>query len=84
MIIDKIINFFFLPVLLLLELLPDVQLNIPTDFINTIQNMLSIASYLLPLNSIVAILTIKIALRSFKIVMALISRVKSFFPSMGM
>lgn len=83
MITEALINvFLFLPKLLL-QALPDIDISIPKDVFDTLQNFLLNLEYIFPIVELLPILVISISLSLFKIAWALVIRVKSFIPTMG-
>ncbi|HOE39619.1 MAG TPA: hypothetical protein PLY69_08560 [Bacteroidales bacterium] len=83
MITEALINvFLFLPKLLL-QSLPDIDISIPKDVFNTLQNFLLNLEYIFPIVELLPILVISISLSLFKIAWALVIRIKSFIPTMG-
>lgn len=83
MITEALINvFLFLPKLLL-QSLPDIDISIPKDVFDTLQNFLLNLEYIFPIVELLPILVISISLSLFKIAWALVIRIKSFIPTMG-
>jgi hypothetical protein len=83
MITEALINvFLFLPKLLL-QALPDIDISIPKDVFDTLQNFLLNLEYIFPIVELLPILVISISLSLFKIAWALVIRIKSFIPTMG-
>lgn len=83
MITEALINvFLFLPKLLL-QALPDIDISIPKDIFDTLQNFLLNLEYIFPIVELLPILVISISLSLFKIAWALVIRIKSFIPTMG-
>lgn len=83
MITEALINvFLFLPKLLL-QALPDIDISIPKDVFDTLQNFLFNLEYIFPIVELLPILVISISLSLFKIAWALVIRIKSFIPTMG-
>lgn len=83
MITEALINvFLFLPKLLL-QALPDIDISIPKDVFDTLQNFLLNLEYIFPIVELLPILFISISLSLFKIAWALVIRIKSFIPTMG-
>ena len=82
MITEALINvFLFLPKLLL-QALPDIDISIPKDVFDTLQNFLLNLEYIFPIVELLPILVISISLSLFKIAWALVIRIKSFIPTM--
>lgn len=63
--------------------LQSVNLIVPEGVLDTLASILGFACYVLPMGTIISIFTARMALASFKLVMAIIVRVKSFIPTMG-
>lgn len=80
MILETIINILFVPLEALLSLLPDISWNIENNFLNGILDIFQCVCYILPMRSVVAILTIIIAINVFKFVIALIKTIWQLIP----
>lgn len=85
MITDLIINVIFaIPYALLSSMQGlDFNLELPSNFFNTLENLSSGVGYVIPVAKLLPIFVVTIALYSFRIVWAIIIRVKSFIPTMG-
>ena len=83
MIFDIFIKLFTAPMKLFLQSIPTISVTIPEDVLTQILEYIKLACYFLPVKTIVAILTINLAIWTFKITMAIVVRVKSFIPTMG-
>lgn len=80
MILETIINILFLPLQALLSLLPDISWNVENNFLNSILDIFQVVCYLLPMKTVVAILTIIIAINVFKIVISIIKTIWQLIP----
>ena len=80
MILETIINILFLPLQALLSLLPDISWNIENNFLNSVLDIFQVVCYLLPMKTVVAILTIIIAINVFKIVISIIKTIWQLIP----
>lgn len=83
MIIDAFFEVLLSPLVLLLNGLPVLDVNIPSGILSTFGGIVSTCFYFLPMGAILSCLALIFALRSFKLVLALVVRVKSFIPTMG-
>lgn len=82
MVTDAILNFLLTPLLLLLDNLPTLEISINVDFTKFFEYITLISS-VVPLQGLLPIVYIKIALVTFNIIWAIVLRVKSFIPTMG-
>lgn len=83
MITQAILYVICTPVLLLLDILPNVSVEIPSTAFDNIDSFFSLLGYVFPMTTLVTIIGIKISLKLAKITIALIVRIKSFIPTMG-
>lgn len=83
MIIDLILNLIFNPLLLLLDLLPDLELEIPNDIYEPLEDAFEGVAYVFPIVALLPIIISSTALSIFRVVWACIIRIKSFIPTMG-
>lgn len=83
MITEALLSFFLFPLKLILTALPEVHVSIPDNIFNGINSFLGGVVYIVPVPELLPILTISLALRTFKIFWALGIRIKSFIPTMG-
>lgn len=83
MILDTIFRLLTAPLRVLLQAMPTIGIEIPSDVFVQITEYIKLACYFLPVKTIVAVLTLKFAMWAFRITMAFIVRVKSFIPTMG-
>ena len=63
--------------------LQTVNLIVPEGVLDTLANILGFACYVLPMGTIISIFTARMALASFRLIMAIVVRAKSFIPTMG-
>lgn len=80
MVLETIINILFLPLQGLLSLLPDISWNVENNFLNSVLDIFQVVCYLLPMKTVVAILTIIIAINVFKIVISIIKTIWQLIP----
>lgn len=80
MVLETIINILFLPLKGLLLLLPDISWNVENNFLNSVLDIFQVVCYLLPMKTVVAILTIIIAINVFKIVISIIKTIWQLIP----
>ena len=83
MITEAILNVLLTPTKVLLGLLPAVDVSIPDNAFDNANSFFGALGFFLPLTWIAPIIAMKIALKSARIFMALIVRIKSFIPTMG-
>lgn len=83
MLTEKIIDAMFLPVYGLLGLLPNVELSIESSMFNNFLEVVRMAGYLLPINTVFLILSLIIALQMLTIMIALIRTIWKFIPLIG-
>jgi hypothetical protein len=68
---------------LLLSLLPIIELEIPNNVLVGISEVLGAVAYIFPITALLPILIINLAMDMFRIIVALVVRIKSFIPTMG-
>lgn len=83
MIIDAIFSVILAVPNALLGALGSVSLSIPGGFIQGLGSVFSSINYFVPIRSLLPIVVIELAVIGFKIIWAIVLRVKSFIPSMG-
>lgn len=83
MIIDAILEFFLSGLNILFDYLPEFSLTLPDYAYSNLSGWAQCLGYLVPLPLCIIILTLKWHMKAFKIVMALIVRIKSFVPFWG-
>jgi hypothetical protein len=83
MITEAILNVFMVIPNIIIALLPEVKAVIPDGVFDGVNNVLYGIGYVLPMYALVPIFVISFALDGFKVVMALVVRIKSFIPTMG-
>ena len=59
------------------------SIELPSSFASTLNNISSGVGYVLPVTKLLPIFVVTVALYSFRIVWAVIIRIKSFIPTMG-
>ena len=83
MITDLLISALSAVPLMLLSLLPDVNISIPSGVFDWLISTCNMVAYILPVKALMPIIAIMISVNGFKIAWALVLRVKSFIPTMG-
>lgn len=83
MITEAILNIFMIIPQLIIGLLPTINYTLPTDLFDTVTSVFYGLGYVLPLVRLAPIIAIDLALSTFKIVVAIVIRCKSFIPTMG-
>lgn len=64
----------------LLSLLPDISWNVENNFLNSVLDIFQVVCYLLPMKTVVAILTIIISINVFKIIISIIKTIWQLIP----
>lgn len=80
MIVEGILNGVFAIVEALLRLLPDISWNLDTTAFNVFLDILEMVCYLLPMPTIVTIVTLVIGLVTFRIIISLIRTIWELLP----
>lgn len=83
MIWEKILSFLLSGVMSLLDLLPDLDLNFAAGGFDVVKDILYGVNYFIPFKSVFPILFLSASITGFRIVWALVLRIKSFIPTMG-
>lgn len=85
MITDAIINIIFLIPYGLLSAMDslNIVLSLPADMFEIIKDLTVGVNYVVPIERLMPIFVVMISLSVFKIVWAIVIRVKSFIPTMG-
>lgn len=85
MITDVIINIIFLIPYGLLSAMDslNIVLSLPADMFEIIKDLTVGVNYVVPIERLMPIFVVMISLSVFKIVWAIVIRVKSFIPTMG-
>jgi len=68
---------------MLLDTLGALSLSIPTGFVSGLSSIFGSINYFVPITQLMPILVIEFAVVGFKIIWAIVVRVKSFIPTMG-
>jgi hypothetical protein len=71
------------PFNLIISQLPTISVELPYNVLSTVSGIFGTLSYFFPIMELLPILVLNLAMDSFRIIMALIVRVKSFIPTMG-
>lgn len=83
MIIDSILSFILSIPNALLDGLPDVDLSAVGSGMSYLNSILAYIGYFIPISELIPLMVIELAVIGFKIVWAIVLRVKSFIPTMG-
>ena len=83
MILDAILEFFCFPIMEMLDLLPTIDIAIPDDVFDQIGGFFQCLGFICPIAVVTHILGLKAVCWLFKILMAIIVRVKSFVSFWG-
>ena len=83
MITESIIDMFLLLPSLIISALPPLDISIPSNLFDTVTSVFYGLGYVLPLVGLAPIVGMELAISFFKIVIAIVLRVKSFIPTMG-
>lgn len=86
MITDFIINIFIGVVYLIFQAISLPVVNnivVPDDAFDALKKILTNVGYILPVETFIYIISIKVAICAFVVAWATILRIKSFIPSMG-
>ena len=83
MIFDCFLEILCEPLISLLLNLPDISIGIPDGTFDQIGGFFQCLGYVCPIGTVTVILGLKASCWSFKIIMALIVRIKSFVPFWG-
>lgn len=83
MIIDAILGVVLAIPNMLLDSIGDLSVSIPDGVFSFLDWMLPSLNYWLPISSLVPLIVIELAVMGFKIIWAIVLRVKSFIPTMG-
>lgn len=68
---------------LLINLLPDFSIDTSSDFLSGLNTLTANIGYILPINGLLNIFTVYLAYLSVRIGFAVVTRLKSFIPTMG-
>lgn len=80
MIVEALIDMIFVPLRFLLSLLPDVQWNIQTGFFKGFLETIRVVCFILPMATVISILTLVIAITLFKSIISFIRTIWSLIP----
>jgi len=83
MITAFLVNMFIYMNVAFLSVLPNMNFTIPQGVTDTICGVVQSACYFLPVTLLLPILLFSFGLSTFKVVWAIVLRVKSFIPTMG-
>lgn len=83
MIVEAFFNIFFFLPNLIISWLPGINIGIPDGVLDGLSDLFKGLGYFLPIGGLLPILIVSLTLDSFKIIMAIFVRLKSFIPFMG-
>lgn len=83
MITDALLDVIMAVPLMLVSVLPSVDMSIPSGVFDWIYDIANAVGYLLPIKSLLTILSLSLSITGFQIAWALLLRIKSFIPTMG-
>lgn len=83
MILELIISAFLALANMIIGLLPVLDFQLPTGFLNGATVLFQYTGYFFPVGAMVLLFVAKLALNNLGLIMAIISRIKSFIPFMG-
>lgn len=83
MIVDAFINLLLAPIKLLLSALPTIGVSMPAGVFDVLTDTMAFIGYMLPVDTIITCFGIRLGMASFRQIIALIVRIKSFIPTMG-
>jgi hypothetical protein len=83
MITESILNIFMFIPRIIIGLLPTIPAKIPENVFSTVDNLLYGIGYVLPMTALAPIFIISFAIDGFRVIMAIIVRIKSFIPTLG-
>ena len=68
---------------LLFSMLPTISLEIPGNIMSGVSGIFGAINYIFPVAALLPILIMSLALDGFRIIVAIVVRIKSFIPGMG-
>lgn len=80
MIIEGLLTIVFNLVMILLDLIPDVSFTIPADTVSGLTDFFHIIFYVVPVSTVLAIMSISIMLHSFRLIVSLIKTIWNLLP----
>lgn len=83
MIFDKLIEFILSPVTWLINVIPSPNITIPVDVFSNMGDVFGAIGYIVPWKGLLPIFTISFSIVGFRILWAIILRIKSFIPTLG-
>lgn len=83
MITQKVLDVFMFIPSLIIDLVPEFTTSIPENVFDGVNTVLYGIGYVLPMTALAPIFIISFAVDNFRVVIALIVRIKSFIPTMG-
>lgn len=84
MLFDNFINFLLSPIDLLISILPSFSdFNVPQSALNSIGDLLGGLGYIVPWRGILPIFYLSASWVGFRMLWAILLRIKSFIPTMG-
>jgi hypothetical protein len=83
MIIEGVFSLLLFIPELLLSLLPTITIELPDNVLSGANSLFGAIGYIFPVAALLPIVVMSIALDSFRIIVAIVIRIKSFIPTMG-
>lgn len=83
MLIELILGAFIALANGIISLFPTINIDIPSNVLQAGTAIFKGVGYFIPIAGLVPILLINIAIDGFKLIMAIVVRIKSFIPTMG-
>lgn len=82
MITEAILNILLLPFTLVMELIPDFSWSLEAEMFTIVDEFFRVVCYILPMDTIVSILLLVVALNVFRIFVSLIKTIWQLMPFM--
>lgn len=83
MITDTIIRALMYYPLMLINAIPALDVSMSNEYIDIFKSYMSYVAYFIPVAGLIPIILLNFAIANFRIIWALILRVKSLIPTMG-
>jgi hypothetical protein len=83
MITEAILTVFLAIPKFIISVLPTVSVELPENVFDGLKGILNVVGYLIPIAALIPIIIVSFGMDCFKVVMALVVRIKSFIPGMG-
>ena len=83
MLLEAIVGILLFIPNLLFSMLPTIEFTIPDNILSGVSDIFAMVGYFFPIAALLPILVMSLALDMFRIVVAIVVRIKSFIPGMG-